>query len=546
MMSLRPGLLLLLAGQLACSSHASGTSDASSPDSSTHSRGSATDGGRDATTMPGPSRVVTLMVDPTTAVAQIDAHYLSVAVDTAQVVGADWWNLTGNAHDPTVKVPVYDFTRPALLVLAAGLSPALLRIGGTEADRVYYDLSAAPVTTPPAPYVDVLTQTLWDGVNRFAMDVGFQVVFTLNAGPGPRDATGAWTPANAKTLLDYTEAHGYPLFAWELGNEVNMYPLSLGITVSPAQFVADAVAARDVVNAEALNTKLVAPASMYWPKTGEVLPFYPGAMEAGVGASLDAVTWHYYPQQSLRCPITPTPATLDAGMLPGFLGEIDTWAAEVESGRATYAPGKQVWLGETGNAQCGGQPGVSNVFESGFWWLDELARLARRGESYVFRHTLSGADYGLIDDATLTPRPDYWTSVLWKRLIGTGVLAVAPPADPALLAYAHCTPRQAPGYTAGAVTLVVLNLDRTSAVSLPLASLAPSGDALVYELSAPDLASSEIDLNGTALAVTAAGELPPLAPRTQTRGADGSLDVTFARATYGFVVLPGASAAACL
>ena len=70
--------------------------------------------------MPGPSRVVTLMVDPTTAVAQIDAHYLSVAVDTAQVVGANWRNLTGNAHDPTVKLPVYDFTRPALLVLARG------------------------------------------------------------------------------------------------------------------------------------------------------------------------------------------------------------------------------------------------------------------------------------------------------------------------------------------------------------------------------------------------------------------------------------------
>ena len=218
--------------------------------------------------------------------------------------------------------------------------------------------------------------------------------------------------------------------------------------------------------------------------------------------------------------------------LPHYLQDV----AELCQWRDAHAPGKPVWLGESGNAQCGGEPGVSDVFAGGFWWLDELGRMARHGEPFVVRQTLSGSSYGLIDDATLTPRPDYWTSVLWRRLMGTKVLAVTPSSDPLLLMYAHCTRAGA----SGSITLAVENLDRQTAVSIPLDTLA--GEADVYELSSPDVGSAEIDLNGVALQANDDGAPPPLNPRILTH-AD---TVVFGPATYGFVVLPGAGAPACL
>jgi hypothetical protein len=56
--------------------------------------------------------------------------------------------------------------------------------------------------------------------------------------------------------------------------------------------------------------------------------------------------------------------------------------------------------------------------------------------------------------------------------------------------------------------------------------------------------SSSVRLNGTALAAAADGSLPALPPDV-TKRSGGALAVTFGPATYGYVVLPGAAAAAC-
>ena len=46
--------------------------------------------------------------------------------------------------------------------------------------------------------------------------------------------------------------------------------------------------------------------------------------------------------------------------------------------------------------------------------------MARAGVKVATRWTLAGPQpYALVDDATLTPRPDYWAALLWRRLMGT-------------------------------------------------------------------------------------------------------------------------------
>ena len=70
--------------------------------------------------------------------------------------------------------------------LASALSPAHLRVGGTKADTVFYDMSDQPSPTPPPPFEHVMNATQWLMLLDFTKAVGFDLIFGLNNGPGPR------------------------------------------------------------------------------------------------------------------------------------------------------------------------------------------------------------------------------------------------------------------------------------------------------------------------------------------------------------------------
>lgn len=491
---------------------------------------------------PPPGAVgVTLELDE--PVAQVDERFLSVAVDTSQVVGGHWWS-----KDAVVEVGVgaglvepYDFSRPRLRRLAAELAPAYLRIGGSEADVTFYDLSESPVSTPPEPYEFVMTRAMFDGLNQFALDLGFHVAFCLNAGPGPRDDQGLWGPDQARGLLEYTAGQGHPVKLWELGNEINGFPVMHGLdfVVDGQQYAADMAVARELVDDTMPGASLSGPSSAFWPLIGEMMAVMPEFLSTG-GDLVDLITFHYYPQQSRRCPVASQPAGPDVMMEPDNLDEILVWLDGIEAGRDQHAPGTPIWLGETGNAQCGGEPGVSDAFAGGFWWLDQLGLMARRGVQVVVRQTLSGSNYGIIDDQTLEPRPDYWNSVMWKRLMGAKVLAAETgPQGDKVRSYAHCTP----GDGAGSATVLIINLDRDAPVTV--AFQGTTGDlGQVYAVTAPDFQGTEVRLNGTALGALSDGSLPDLEPESRRWKQTPFLELE--PASYAFVVFPDAAAKGCL
>src|SRR5262249_22101514 len=163
---------------------------------------------------------------------------------------------------------------------------------------------------------------------------------------------------------------------------------------------ADVRTARTLLRAEASGARLAAPASAYWPLVGELGGLLPAFLQIG-GDAIDLVTWHYYPQQSARCPAAVRRATPTLLLDPQKLDEIDRWADEVEAARVGGAPQAATWLGETSNAQCGGAPGISDTFASSLWWVDQLGKMARRGTQVVFRQALTGADYGLLSEPSL-------------------------------------------------------------------------------------------------------------------------------------------------
>lgn len=460
---------------------------------------------------PGPEPDLVLSIAPTPG-PQVDARFLSYTVDSSKVVSK-----SGTGH--------YDFTRPRLRRLAEALGPAMLRVGGTLGDTYYYDLSPNPVTEAPPGFERVLTRDIWDGVCDFARALDLELLFTLNAGPGPRDADQNWLPDNARELMVYTVAQDCPVTVWELGNEINGFitAFGLGAFIDGKQYANDILVARALVDDVDPQARLAGPASAYWPLWGEMIAILPDAAALS-GSELDLFTWHYYPQQASGCPVASRRAEVETLLVPEHLDEIDRWAEEVEDAAA----GTEVWLGETSHAQCGGEPELSNRYVTGFWWLDQLGQVAQRGQRRVLRQALTGGHYSLVRDDDLEPHPDYFTSVLWKRLMGQQVLTpVADEARDMLRAYAHCSPQ-------GGVTFALINLSADEPIIVGFD--APLGATReVYHLTADELLSPTVQLNGVVLQVEPDGTLPPMEPVVHTQA------VTLAPRSYGYVRLPEAT-----
>jgi heparanase 1 len=498
-------------------------------------------GGRDL-----PARTVRVTLDLTRPVAQVSARYLSFAIDTSQVVGGKWWDPTAEEvewRSGTVHAPVFGFDRPKLDTLVRALAPAYLRIGGSEADKVYYDLriaagALAPSSAAGRGYESVLAREQWDAIQAFARRNDLDVVCTLNAGPGPRDGTGRWTSANAAELLAYTAEQGYPVAVWELGNEVSTFYAVHGLAaqVTVDQYARDLRLARKLVDGYTPGARLAGQGSAFWPVLGEPLGllsgFLPGYLERA-GDMVDVISWHYYPQQSRRGPLASRRAHPSRLLDPGNLDEAAHWANKITAWRDRYAPGVPVWLGETGNAQYGGEPGLSDTYLAGLWWLDQLGLMARQGQRVVVRQSLAGMDYGLLDGDTLDPRPDYWSSLLWKRLMGRQVYAARAEGDGAdrVRVYAHA----AAGGGEGSAAVLALNLDpwRDASVSFPdLAGKACE----VYAVTAPDVLGRTVLLNGVTLTLADGRALPDL--RGTWREGPGVPAVRIYPLSYAFVVFP--------
>jgi heparanase 1 len=508
------------------------------------------------------------------ALHELDERFLSVAIDTSQLVGGHWWSQTGRVEvgRGAQRTAPFDFARPELLQLARALAPAYLRIGGTEADHLFYAFDGqAPGARPPRGYELSLEPARWDALQAFASAAGFDLFFTLNAGPGPRAGGDAWQPDNAEALLRHARDAGHRVSVFELGNEVNGYWFIHGIRhqIDGARYSEDLATARQLVKRYFPEARLAGPGNLFWPIIGEPMSSVFGLLqgylqhdaEAHAGGSADIVSWHYYPQQSRRCPIATRRASPQRLLDPAYLDEMARWGQSITGLRDRHAPHAEVWLGETGNAQCGGEPGVSDRFVAGLWWLDQLALAARGGQRVVIRQTLIGSDYGLLDADTYRPNPDYYNSLLWKKLMGARVLGVNESGDnPYLRVYAHCTPRLSGGVSGAddpsggqAVTVLALNTHPDRAAHFTL-DLGPSSaerssidaerltiQAERYDLSAPALDSREVSLNGRPLEL--AGGAPP-----ELHGELVTLDdqpLALAPASYAFLVLQGVRAPAC-
>ena len=98
------------------------------------------------------------------------------------------------------------------------------------------------------------------------------------------------------------------------------------------------------------------------------------------------------------------------------------------------ANGADVWLSE-GNSICHqGVNGITNSYLNSLWLVNRLGIMANANVTVMARQSLIGYNYSLLGNwpvEPIEPNPDYFTTVLFKRLFGDRVLATAATATPA-------------------------------------------------------------------------------------------------------------------
>ncbi len=493
-------------------------------------------------------------------VGQVDERFQSYNVEMVEVTGGRFWApyrtdaalatevkpvtpaaAGGPALDPNAfrMRPQADLTDRRLRALAAALGPAYVRVSGTWANSTYFHDSDDPApAAPPSGFGGVLTRAQWRGVVEFAKATDAKLVTSFAISPGVRDESGAWRPAEMRKLLGYTASVGGSVAAAELFNEPNVAgmggaPKGYDAAAYGRDFKTFLAAIREAApGALVLGPGSVSEGGMLAGRTG-----LPGMLRsedllAATGPGLDVFSYHFYPGVSKRCG-----AFGAAGQGSPEAALSDEWLSRTERDARFYAalrdrfePGKPLWLTETGETGCGGNPWAS-TFTDSFRYVEQLGRLARLGVQVVAHNTLAASDYALVDEETLEPRPSYWTALLWRRLMGTTVLDAGRSPAQGVHVYAHCLTGKP-----GGVALLAVHTNRGASqdIAVPL-----RGERYTLA-SAEGLLAHRIELNGKTLVLGKDGALPAIHGVAAARGT-----TTLPPASITFLALADAGNAAC-
>ena len=456
-------------------------------------------------------------------IGSVDPRFQSYNIEMVEVIGGRFWkpydsksaatkttSATPGGIDPSLfeQRPPIDLSNARLRKLATALGPAYIRVSGTWANTVFYqDSDAGAPPAPPEGFGGVLTRAEWKGVIDFSKAVNGEIVTSFATGGGTRDAAGLWTTTEASKFINATHAMGGKIAAAEFMNE----PTFVSAAGVPKGYNA-ASYGRDFAVFQPFFRKAAPEAILLGPgSVGEGIDLAGGAMKllpssellAAMGPNaVDAFSYHFYGGVSSRCGAamgaagTTTPGT---ALSDEWLNRTNVVEAFYSRLRDQYAPGKPMWNTETGQTACGGDVWASTFLDS-FRYLNQLGSLAEKGVQVIAHNTLAASDYALLDSHTFSPRPNYWSALLWHRFMGTTVLDPALPKAASVHAYAHCLQG-----VPGGVALLVINANDKEPYELALPQPAER-----FTLSSPVLASGTVELNGKVLDLGPGDSLPQM------------------------------------
>lgn len=464
----------------------------------------------------------------------VDTSFLGVNIDSASLTNS------------------MDLTDPYLTLMASQLSGASssggsmhLRVGGSASNGLFYDPQGVPGRSPHGG--TCVTDASLAALDAFAARVNARLTFCIPY----QTRNGKWEPSvNASALWAMVGAKNLSRFSgWSLGNEIIG-----GKGFDDVQYAADYIAFRAAVSAEAPDwaQDVVGPSAAGWPGDAVMVPF----LRSIAQLSRTSISIHAYSFGN---------CTLDTYLSKAGMERMAHYYSAFVSERDASAPGLPVYLEEFATQAGGGCDGLSNRFVSGFWFLHALGLAGRMGILRVTRQDLAGWSFSsgvshytlsgppgwnnAAADGLPTPHPDWFTAVLWRQLVGDRVLDVALQASAAIndtfAVHAWCAaPAAAP---AGAVVLIFINTDTENVLLALSGGLTADAPRVEFLLTAPggNMTADALLLNGVALGVDAEGRLPqqPLPGKSVPAG---GASLTLPARSYGFVLLPGAQAVACV
>jgi len=415
---------------------------------------------------------------------QVNEQYPSVAIDSSVFD----YNL----------LPLFNDSR--LIKLANELGSTTLRIGGTKQDITTFNLNGA-FEKPAEEFIEqelnskweqvknstvekalaeaenftnnlqlvnigwenaadpiVLTSADWDRLNSFCKAAGWRLLFGLNL--LLRNGSD-WDSSNAEQVIKFSEHRKYSL-DWQLGNEPNSFNHKFGVKLLPEQIGKDFKQLSSILRQSSYwdDSIIVGPDSnrMYKKGARKFLKEFINTADD----SIQVASFHQYFLNGRIATVNDFLNTTVMDTLKKLLRNVK------QARRKSDQKNIPLWLSETSSAYGGGSQNLTDTFANGFLWLDKLGTSARLGIDLVVRQTFYWGHYALLD-TDFTPRPDYWLTLLYKRLVGRKVLKTkflkskrSKSSDSNVRIYAHCAKIQRKQNGKGKVAVYFINPDETS------------------------------------------------------------------------------------
>ncbi|XP_031371761.1 heparanase-like protein 3 [Punica granatum] len=508
-----------------------------------------------------------VFINGTASIAETDHNFICATLDYGPSDHCDHGFCWGKA-----TLLDLDLNNKILQNAVKAFSPLKIRMGGTLQDRMIYE---TPGDLKPCNPMAVnssglfgfsegcLPMSRWDELHSFFKQTGAIVTFGLNVLYGRSvessfSVVGDWNSSNAEALLRYTANKGYRILGWELGNELS--GKGIGTRLTPEQYASDLKALQNLVNdvysGFVVKPLIMAPGGFFdrnWFKDFVDL----------ANDTVQVVTHHIY-NLGVGADHHLIGKILDPSYLNGVVSPVSGLQDNLQTSRTSAV----AWVGEAGGAANSGCHLVTDAFLSSFWYLDQLGIAATRDTKTHCRQTLIGGGYGLLNSSTFLPNPDFYSALLWHRLMGSRVLSTNFLVMKNIRAYSHCSKNST------GITLLLINLDgkMTAKVRVSVKDDSENGTLILpqeggpshkdrlsstsrgsvtnqsfreeYQLTAKagDLQTQVTVLNGRILNVDSSGNFPELKPMILNQ----SDVVTIAPYSIVFVRFPGINITACL
>ncbi|MCB0669933.1 MAG: hypothetical protein KDC80_29105 [Saprospiraceae bacterium] len=442
------------------------------------------------------------------SLGEVNERYQSVNVEMCEVVGGDFWIPYAMIDTAKLRtegfsalkrgIPPIDLNEEKIRNLASALGPMYIRVSGTWANTTYFQDNDAPkLTSAPEGFENVLTRREWKGVIDFCQAIDAKLVTSFAISDGIRDKEGNWTPAQIQPLLNYTKSIGGDIAAAEMFNEPSHASYGGAPEGYDASYYArDFERFKQFVDSLAPEMKIMGPGS-----TGEggIIPVGESMttdkiLNAEPMPEFDIFSYHFYGGISRRCRGELSP---ENALTKEWLSRTELGLQFYEHARNKYLPEAPIWLTETGEAACGGNPWASTYIDC-FRYVEQLGCLAKHGVKVVMHNTLCASEYALLEQETHDPRPNYWAALLWSKLMGQEVFEARFTHDQ-VDAFVHNLKHS----EKGRAVLLVNPADVASEIKIP-------SSATQFILTADDLLGKTVKLNGKVLQLQSDNTLPEI------------------------------------